>query len=315
MHADTPSFPLAFRLGSRGSKLALIQAEMAARVLREKTGKSCEIVTVKTTGDQVQDRPLAEIGGKALFAKEIEEALLDGRIDFAVHSLKDLPAELPEGLQLSAVLPRETPFDVLVLPEGSRLHDLPAALRLGTSSVRRIAQARRAWPQVHILPLRGNVDTRLAKLDGGDFDAVILAAAGLHRLGREARIHTLLDSARWLPALGQGAIGIETRKDAVELNLLLESISHPASHIAVACERGFQRGLGGSCRSPIAGLAEILGGVVIFRGEVLAPDGSDFAETRFETVLSNDWHGDALSAEQAGFAAGQKLRPRVRDWL
>lgn len=305
------------RLGTRGSQLALKQAEIAVLALAA-VGQVCEIVTVRTTGDKVQDRPLAEIGGKALFAKEIEEALLRDEIDFAVHSLKDLPVELPDGLKLAAVLPRETPLDVMVLPRGGHRNDLPACFRLGTGSVRRVAQSRRAWPEVKILSIRGNVDTRLAKLDRGDFDAVILAAAGLHRLGRAGRISSLLDrSQNWLPALAQGAIGIETRMDDVRTNAIVEPLNDQRSAVCVACERGFQQGLGGSCHSPMAGLAEILDNrLVRFHGEVIAPDGSDFKVADFELVLDlKDMYATADEAYRFGFSTGENLRPRVLPWL
>jgi hydroxymethylbilane synthase len=298
------------RLGTRGSKLALLQAEIAARALYATCGRMCRIVTVKTTGDTVRDKPLAAIGGKALFAKEIEEALLQGEIDFAVHSLKDLPAELPEGLTLSAVLPREIPFDALVLPEGKTFDGILS--RIGTGSVRRIAQARRAWPETEVLALRGNVDSRLIRLDRGDFDAVMLASAGLTRLGKAGRISVLLDS--WLPALAQGAIGIETRADDTPVNETLERLNDEASALCIACERGFQRGLGGSCHSPVAGLARIEDGRIRFRGEVIAPDGGDQIEVSFDLPLG-EYRASLVVAEERGIQAGRDLRPRVLPWL
>lgn len=301
----------ALRLGTRGSKLALLQADIAARALFARSGRECEIVTLKTTGDAVQNKPLAEIGGKALFAKEIEEALLRGEIDFAVHSLKDLPADLPEGLMLTAVLPRENPFDALVMANGKPFDGQPPA-RLGTGSIRRIAQCRRAFAGTEILPLRGNVDTRLAKLDGGDFDAVILAAAGLNRMGKRGRISALLDS--WLPALAQGAIGIETRKDDAAVNALMEPLNDAVAAACVACERGFQKGLGGSCHSPMAGLADIEGGQIRFRGEVIAPDGSDGVEARFDLPFGFDPALPAMAFAR-GVEAGLALRPKALPWL
>jgi hydroxymethylbilane synthase len=298
--------PPLLRLGTRGSKLALLQAEIAARALREKTGQECEIVTVKTTGDRIQDRPLAEIGGKALFAKELEDALTAGEIDFAVHSMKDLPAELPDGLALAAVLPREDPYDALVLQSGKRL--LKEAPRIGTSSVRRAAQACRAFTDAQILPLRGNVDTRLKKLDSGEYDAVLLALAGLKRLQLEVRGEAL----SWLPALAQGAIGIETRAgDAVRF----AALDNPPSRLCVSCERAFQLGLEGSCRSPIAGLAEIVGETLRFHGEVIAPDGGDFVETRFEMKLGASFAETLSEAEALALAAGKELRPSAVPWL
>jgi hydroxymethylbilane synthase len=298
------------RLGTRGSRLALVQAELVAAALREKAGVECEIVTVKTSGDRIQDRPLAEAGGKGLFVKELEEALLDGRIDFAVHSLKDLPADLPDGLCLAACLPREVPFDALVMPKGRTAEDLPAAAVIGTSSVRRVAQIRRAYPAARTVLLRGNVDTRLAKLDAGQFDATLLACAGLRRLGLEARVTQVLTD--WLPALAQGAVGLETRQGDRVLSVLAK-INDAKSFVEVCCERGFQLGLGGSCRSPIAGLARAEADRLTFRGEVLAPDGSAFVETSFAMPLFGP--DAAAAAAEAGREAGLALRPRALRWL
>jgi hydroxymethylbilane synthase len=306
MTPNTPS-PHVLRLGTRGSPLARVQADIAARALRENVGQACEVVVVKTTGDRVQDRPLAEIGGKALFAKELEDSLLAGEIDFAVHSMKDLPAELPAGLTLAAVLPREKPYDVLVLPNGKRLPK--AAPRIGTSSVRRAAQARRAFRDVEILPLRGNVDTRLRKLDGGDYDAVLLSFAGLTRLGHEDRAGGLLS---WLPALAQGAIGIETRiADAA----IFAPLDDALARLCITCERAFQLGLGGSCHSPIAGLAEVAGGALHFHGEVLAHDGGDFLETRFDVQLGGNFAVDLAAVQDRARTAGRDLRPGAVAWL
>jgi hydroxymethylbilane synthase len=282
------------RLGTRGSKLALVQANMVAAALGD-----CEIVVLKTTGDRIQDRPLADAGGKGLFVKELEEALLDRRIDLAVHSMKDVPVEHPAGLTIAALLPREDPRDVLV--SRHTLESLPKGARLGTSSVRRAAQMKRARGDLDCVPLRGNVDTRLQKLDAGEMDAVLLALAGLKRLGLAHRATELLDI---LPALAQGAIGIETRvADAHRVARLNDGDTASA----LACERAFQEALGGSCRSPMAGLARVEGGRVIFDGEVLAPDGSDHVAVHTEAPA-----GDAATA---GREAGLSIRARAAPWL
>jgi hydroxymethylbilane synthase len=284
------------RLGTRGSKLALVQANMVAGLLG-----GCEIVILKTSGDRIQDRSLADAGGKGLFVKELEDALLTDRIDLAVHSMKDVPVALPEGLAIAAVLPREDPRDVFVSNKAGTLRDLPHGARVGTSSVRRAAQIRRVRPDVDCVLLRGNVDTRLAKLDAGEMDAMLLALAGLKRLGLEARATEVLD---FLPALAQGAIGIETRsRDAARLSRL----NHIDTAAALACERAFQETLGGSCRSPMAGLATVADGRLAFDGEVLAPDGSEYVRTRIEVAA-----GDAAGA---GREAGLSIRPRAVQWL
>jgi hydroxymethylbilane synthase len=303
-----PSAPSPLKLGTRGSKLALVQAKIAACALKEKTGRACEIVAIRTAGDKIAG-PLADVGGKALFARELESALLAGRIDFAVHSAKDLAAEIPAGLALAAILPRETPFDGLVLPAGTKaLKDAP---RIGTSSVRRAALARRRFGGATILPLRGNVDTRLAKLDAGAFDATVMALAGLKRMGLGGRAEAL-PVEEWLPALAQGAIAIETRAaDAPRFAVL----NHEPSALAASCERAFQAGLGGSCRSPIAGLAEISGGILHFRGEVLAPDGTDAVAAAFEVALTGDYAADLVAVAARGRAAGEAIRERAAKWL
>jgi len=297
------------RLGTRGSKLAMIQSEMVAKALKARCGAVCEIVVVKTTGDRILDRPLADAGGKGLFVKELEEALLDGRIDFAVHSMKDVPALLPEGLAIGAVFPREDPADVLLTKKGLALGELPKGARVGTSSVRRKAQLLRARPDVAVTMLRGNVDTRLRKLEDGEADAVILAKAGLNRMGLADRPLTPLD---WLPSLAQGVVGMELRADDGPTRDLIARLDHAQTAVALECERAFQAALDGSCKTPIAGLARIEGSVLSFHGEVLAPDGSDFVATEFELRLGGDPHGEAV---RAGRQAGEALRPKAARWL
>lgn len=298
------------RIGTRGSRLALTQAGMV-RDLLAREGIESEIVVVKTSGDRIQDRPLADAGGKGLFTKELEEALFANEADIAVHSMKDVPAHLPDGLMLGAFLPREDPRDVLVSNKAYTLHSLPNAAVVGTSSVRRKAQLLRARKDVEAVTLRGNVDTRLSKLDGGRFEAAILALAGLKRLGLEDRATTILNSDTWLPSPAQGAIGIELRIGDTLTHSAVAKLDHEPTAIALACERAFLAALDGSCRTPIAALAVLEGRTLKFRGEVLALDGSDFAETAFEKQLGKPREDAAFWGREAGLS----LRPRVTRWL
>ncbi|HEY0106922.1 MAG TPA: hydroxymethylbilane synthase, partial [Rhizomicrobium sp.] len=244
------------RLGTRGSKLALVQAHLVQRRLAAE-GAACEIVILKTSGDRIQDRSLAEAGGKGLFVKELEDALLKDEIDLAVHSMKDVPTQMPPGLDLSAFLEREDPSEAFLSHTAKGLADLPKGARLGTSSVRRHAQALRARPDLDIVLLRGNVDTRLKKLDDGEMDAIFLAYAGLKRLGLADRATAVLDPKDWLPSLGQGVIGIEIRETDTLAREITGRLNHVPSELALICERAFQAALDGSCRSAIAGLATV----------------------------------------------------------
>jgi hydroxymethylbilane synthase len=293
------------RIGSRGSRLALVQAEMVRAALGD-----AEIVVVKTSGDRIQDRTLADAGGKGLFTKELEEALFDNRIDLAVHSMKDVPAVLPKGLAIGALLPREDPRDALIAPNARTLAELPANARVGTSSVRRKAQLARARKDTESLLLRGNVDTRVAKLDSGAFDAIILAVAGLKRLGLGERANAPLSPEDWLPSPAQGAIGLEIREDDTRTRDAIAALDDERTAIALACERAFLASLDGSCRTPLAALAQIENGTLRFHGEVLAPDGSDFVETRFETAC-----GNREDAARLGHEAGLSIRSRALRWL
>ena len=299
------------RLGTRGSKLARVQAGMVANALQE-MGIVCEIVPVKTTGDRILDRPLADAGGKGLFTKELEEALFSGVIDLAVHSMKDVPTALPEGLTIAAILPREDPSDIFIAKRARALSQLPAGARVGTSSVRRKAQILRLRPDLECLPLRGNVDTRLAKLEAGETDAILLAMAGLKRLGLGERVTSVLNPDEWLPSLAQGAVGIEIRTSDARTASLTAALNDETASLELACERAFQAALDGTCRTPIAGLARIEGKQLSFRGEVIAPDGSDFAATNFRIRLGAD---PKQSAARAGSEAGAALRQRAERWL
>lgn len=299
------------RIGTRGSRLALAQAGLV-RDLLVQAGVPSEITIVKTSGDRIQDRPLADAGGKGLFTKELEEALFAGQADIAVHSMKDVPTRLPDGLALGAVLPREDPRDVLVSKRAHTLASLPSGAKVGTSSVRRRAQLLRARKDVQAAILRGNVDTRLLKLDDGAFEAAILALAGLKRLGLQHRATMLLEPDVWLPSPAQGAIGIEIRSDDARIKEIVARLNHLPTAIALACERAFLGELDGSCRTPIAALAIVEESTLRFQGEVLAPDGSDFAATSFQKDLGRRVLENAvLFGAQAGLA----LRPRAIQWL
>jgi hydroxymethylbilane synthase len=269
------------RLGTRGSQLALFQATATATLLKRQTGVDCDIVIIKTSGDRHADVALSDIGGKRLFVKELEDALLAGEIDLAVHSSKDLPAVLPPGLAIAAVLPRDDPRDAVVLPTGwvaSTVEDvvngLGKAPRIGTSSVRRIAQLTGLFPAARFQPIRGNLDTRLRKLDAGDYDALILAAAGLRRLDHAHRISTALPVGTCVPAPGQGIIAIEIRERDQRTREFVERIDDPMTRVALAAERAVVTRLGGGCQMPIGAYAQIEGEMVRLTGIVSALDGS-----------------------------------------
>ena len=271
---STPSAaPL--RIATRKSQLAMWQAEHVATLLRRAhAGLEVELVPMLTQGDRIQDRSLAAIGGKGLFIKELEVALQERRADIAVHSMKDLPGDLPAELTIAAVLERADPRDALLSKAAARLEDLPQGARMGTSSLRRQAQLMAARPDLRIEPLRGNVDTRLRRLDEGAMDAIVLACAGLMRLGLESRITARLDTAISLPAVAQGVIGIECRRADARTLALLRVLEHGDTRIAMDAERAFALRLGGSCQSPIAAHARLEGRRLILDGLVAEPDGS-----------------------------------------
>ena len=302
--AQSPGIIL--RLGTRGSLLALAQARMVRQALAKAHGLDPEqiaIEVIRTSGDRIQDRPLAEVGGKGLFTKEIEEALAAGAIDLAVHSSKDMPTVLPPGLVLSAFLPREDPRDVFISRKATSLAGLPRGATVGTASLRRQAMVKRRRPDLAIVSLRGNVETRLRKLDEGAADATLLALAGLKRLGLADHATAVLDVDDFLPAVGQGAIGIETRTDDSRTRGMLGAINHADTFSALAAERAFLAVLDGSCRTPIGGHAAVSGGRLKFRGMIVKPDGSEaFAATR---------EGDAGDAEKLGADAGGELKRRA----
>ncbi|MDD1605682.1 MAG: hydroxymethylbilane synthase [Methylococcaceae bacterium] len=263
------------RIATRQSPLALWQAEhVAARLEQIFPQVKTELVKMVTRGDKILDAPLAKIGGKGLFVKELEQGMLEGSADIAVHSMKDVPVEFPEGLHLAAILTREDPSDAFVSNQYASFADLPANARIGTSSLRRQCQIKERYPNAEIISLRGNVNTRLAKLDAGDYDAIILASAGLKRLGMANRITQCLDTAVSLPACGQGAIGIECRVDDVEINELLSALHDNETGLCVSAERAMNARLNGGCQVPIAGFAELQNNQLFMRGLVGSPDGS-----------------------------------------
>ncbi len=265
------------RIGTRGSPLALAQAHETRRRLMAAHGlpeEEFEIVVITTTGDRIRDRPLSEIGGKGLFTKEIEEALFAREIDLAVHSMKDMPAVLPDGLAFAATLPREDARDALISLSATSLQDLKLGATLGSSSVRRTAQALRLRPDLKVVQFRGNVETRLRKLADGVADASFLAVAGLNRLGLSHHIAAIVPMEEMLPAIAQGAIGIEIHAGNARIHAMLDAINHVETATAIACERAFLAALDGSCRTPIAGHARLADGVLRFRGETLTLDGS-----------------------------------------
>jgi hydroxymethylbilane synthase len=273
---------IVLRIGTRGSPLALAQARMTRAALAQAHGWSedaIEIKPIRTTGDRIQDRPLSEAGGKGLFTKEIEEALLLEHIDIAVHSAKDMPTLLPDGLMLAACLPREDVRDAFISRKAASLRALPHGAVVGTASLRRQAMVKRLRPDLATVVLRGNVETRLRKLDAGEVDATLLALAGLKRLGLTEHATALLDEAEFLPAVGQGAVTIEARADDPRTRDVLAKIDHADTSVALACERAFLGVLDGSCRTPIAGHAVLDGDRLSFRGMILRPDGSEFFET------------------------------------
>jgi hydroxymethylbilane synthase len=267
------------RIGTRGSQLALWQARAVATRL-EAHGIAAELVLIKTSGDRLQSAPMSDLGGKRLFVKEIEDALLAGDVDVAVHSAKDMPALLPDGLTIAATLPREDPRDAFVMPDGERLDDVAAALktrttlRIGTSSVRRIAQLRSQFPAAAFLPIRGNVDTRLRKLDAGEYDALVLAAAGLRRLGFSERISAAISSHDCVPAPGQGIVAIEIRADDRDSRQALERMHDPVAGAALDAERAVVDALGGGCQLPLGALATVHGGQMELHAAVCSPDGT-----------------------------------------
>ena len=296
------------RIGTRASPLALAQTTLVREAITRAWPALAEpgavgVVAMRTTGDHILDRPLAEAGGKGLFTKEIEDALLDGRIDLAVHSMKDMPTVLPEGLCIAAMLPRADVRDVLIAGGARSIQDLPDGARLGSASLRRVAQVLAVRPDIRPMTLRGTVRTRLQKIETGAADATLLARAGLDRLGIEAGAP--LSIAEMLPAVAQGAVGVECRAGDARILSLLERIDDLTTSLAVDAERAFLAALDGSCRTPIAGYCRLEGGSYRFEGLVLRPDGS---ESHREGAVAGP--GDIKAAARA---AGERIRARLDD--
>ncbi|MCF6316542.1 MAG: hydroxymethylbilane synthase [Marinosulfonomonas sp.] len=308
----TPASPL--KIGTRGSPLALAQAYetrsrlMAAFDLEE---AAFEVVVITTSGDRIQDRPLKEVGGKGLFTKEIEEDMLSGKIDIAVHSMKDMPVDQPEGLLLDTYLPREDVRDAFVSPSVKRLADLAQGAVVGTSSLRRRAQLLHIRPDLQVVEFRGNVQTRLRKLDEGVAEATFLAMAGLVRLGRMDVVQSAIEVDEMLPAVAQGAIGIERRVDDMRIADMLAAIHDVQTGQRLAAERAFLAALDGSCETPIGGLAVLEGGTIYLRGEILRPDGSG--------CLADEDRAPIEDGAEMGRAVAGRLRERAPDgffdWL
>ena len=295
--------PPILRIGSRGSPLALAQAREVKLRLAAMAGLDddrIEVKVIRTTGDAIQDRPLAAAGGKGLFTKEIEEALLSGVIDLAVHSTKDMPTVLPPGLVLAGFLPREDARDAFVSRKAPRLDALPEGAVVGTASLRRQAMVKRRRPDLDVVTLRGNVETRLRKLDASEADATVLAVAGLKRLGLLSAATAILAVDDFLPAVGQGAIAIETRADDEASHGLVAAINDADTATAIAAERAFLAVLDGSCRTPIGGHARLSGDVVRFRGMIIRPDGSE--------ALAVFRQGHREDATKLGADAGRELK-------
>ncbi len=304
MQIATPAKPL--KIGTRGSALALAQAHETRARLSKAHGWSeahFEIVVMSTSGDRIQDRPLSEVGGKGLFTREIEDALLSGQIDLAVHSSKDMPTRLPDGLTISAFLPREDPRDAFIGRTVARLLDLPLGATVGSSSLRRQAQIKKLRPDLNVVMFRGNVQTRLKKVQDGLVDGTLLALAGLKRLGLEDVVTQVLQVDDFLPAPGQGAICIETRQDDADALALVASIGDYDTGVALLCERAFLRALDGDCRTPLAAHAKLVAGVLQFSGLVLTPDGS-VSHSIFDQGAPSD-------AELIGERAGMAIRHRA----
>jgi hydroxymethylbilane synthase len=300
------ALPASILIGTRGSPLALWQAKHVRGRLREAHGLedgAVDLSVITTSGDRIQDRPLADVGGKGLFTKEIDEALLSGGVALAVHSMKDLPTVLPDGLCVAAVLPRADVRDAFLSPAAASIMELPPGAVVGTSSLRRGAQVKRLRPDLRVIDFRGNVETRLRKLDEGVADATLLAMAGLDRLGLSSKVTSVLPVDEMLPAVAQGAIAIVVREDDAETKRLLAPLNDPQTAAAVTCERAFLAELDGSCRTPIAGLAEIDDGALRFRGLILSPGGAEWHDVEMTGV--------AERAEELGRIAGEDVLARA----
>jgi hydroxymethylbilane synthase len=290
------------RLGSRGSKLALWQAEFIQFEIERRTGRKVEITRIKTTGDMILDVPLAKVGGKGLFVKEIEEALLSGSIDLAVHSMKDVPTDLPDRLAIVAITRREDPRDAFLSVKYRKFEELPRGAKLGTSSLRRQTQLLGLRPDLSVETLRGNLDTRIRKMEEGRYDAIVLAAAGLRRLGWEAKITEYIPEDMSLPAIGQGALGIEIRADDPDTREAVSFLNDRDTAFAVRAERGFLKRLEGGCQVPIASYGRTEGDGIFLKGMVGRPDGSE--------IIRGSARGSTSDPEALGVGLAEQLLAR-----
>ncbi len=297
-------------IATRESRLALWQAEHVRDLLRERFGLAVDLLGMTTRGDQILDRTLSKVGGKGLFVKELETALEEGRAQLAVHSLKDVPMDLPAGFALAAVLEREDPRDALVSPRYASLDELPQGACVGTSSLRRVVQLKTLRPDLRIEPLRGNLDTRLRKLDDGQYDAIVLAAAGLKRLGLASRIRAVFDAAQMIPAAGQGALGIEVREDDAPLRERLAGLIHRPTWLAAHAERAVSRALCGSCSMPLAAHATLDGQTMRLQAALGHPEQFDrpLLRVTLEAAVA-----DEISARALGERAAAALRSQGAD--
>lgn len=288
------------RIATRRSDLALWQARFVqAELQRLHSGLEVELLAISTRGDEITDRPLSAIGGKGLFLKELEAALLEGRADLAVHSMKDVPAELPPGLALPVVMAGASPFDAFVSNDWATPEDLPPGARLGTSSLRRASQLKHLRPDLQVGSLRGNVGTRLSKLDNGEFDAIVLACAGLERLGMGERIRHAIPPEQCLPAIGQGVLGMELNAQDADTLAMITPLNHATTHTRITAERAVNARLAGSCDLPIAAYAEVTGSQAWLRACVGAPDGSQ--------VVAGEARGQCEDAEMLGITLAERL--------
>lgn len=297
------------RIGTRGSELALTQSEWIKKKIETKHPEvRVELLRIKTKGDKILDSPLSKIGGKGLFVKEIEEALLGNRVDLAVHSIKDVPAELPDGLHLPVFPEREDPRDAFISKDNAEIHDLPKGVSVGTGSLRRSSQLLNLRPDLQVVPLRGNVDTRLGRLESGDLHGIILAAAGLNRLGLSRRISQYLSTDNFLPAIGQGSLGLEIRQDDEKVYNLLEFLNHKDTETTVRAERAFLKELEGGCQVPIAAFGTLDKDSLTLKGLVAELDGS--------RILKYEMNGSPDDPEETGIAlAGKLLEAGAREIL
>jgi hydroxymethylbilane synthase len=300
------------KIGTRGSPLALKQSNwIKDRLTVLEPGLQVELVIIRTTGDRIQDSPLNAIGGKGLFVKEIEEALLQGRVDLAVHSMKDMPGDLPEGLMIGAVPVREDPRDVFISRDGRRLSEIPPGGRIGTSSLRRKAQLLHLRPDLEILSLRGNLDTRINKIVTQDLSGIILAAAGLHRMALKDRISQYLEPEESLPAVGQGALALEVRREDGRLRRLLSGVNHEPTALCTEAERAFLNRLQGGCQVPIAGHARIENGQIVLEGLIAALDGQRLFKDRGAGPLTDPSATGTTLAERLLAAGGREILDEI----